>query len=425
MRAALLRRKLAVPAPWEGIIPRERLQARLSAAVQEGRHVAVVAGPGYGKTALLAAWCRGPGGPARVVWLTLDAEDADLDSFLAYLIRAVEAAWPDFRTEATGLLERARDREGAQAATTALLADLDEQADGLAAPGATPAVLVLDDYHLAATASLDAVVARLLKYLPPELRAVLLTREVPDIDLAGRQARREIAVLGEADLAFDQADLARLSPAAAPADLSALLDRSGGWPAAVALPTGSVDSYLAEQLLRGVEAADRSFLAKAAQVEAFDPGLCEEALEERLDRDRLERLGRRRLVLAAGEGTYEVPRPLRDVLRRNFAVEVSRADRAHLAGRIAGVAWSRGQALTAIATWVEAGHAGTAAARLAEVADAWLAEGRLDALARAIAALGDEARRPDLLLADGEVARRHGEFDRADHRFEQALAACE
>ncbi|MBM3275088.1 MAG: hypothetical protein FJZ00_08035 [Candidatus Sericytochromatia bacterium] len=110
MRAPLLRRKTAVVAPWEGIIGRERLHSRLSAAVRDGRHVAVIAGPGYGKTALLASWCQSSPSPARAAWLTLDAEDADLDIFLAYLLRAIEAAFPEFRTEATGLVGRARDR---------------------------------------------------------------------------------------------------------------------------------------------------------------------------------------------------------------------------------------------------------------------------------------------------------------------------
>jgi ATP/maltotriose-dependent transcriptional regulator MalT/DNA-binding SARP family transcriptional activator len=425
MRAALLRRKTAVVVPWEGIIGRERLQARLSAAVRDGKHVAVIAGPGYGKTALLASWCQSAGGSANAAWLTLDAEDADLDTFLAYLIRAIEAAFPDFRTEASGLVDRARDREGALAAITALLADLDEQADSLVGPAGQRAVLVLDDYHLAATPSLDAVVARLLTYLPPEIRTVLVSRETPDIGLAARQARQEMLVLGEPDLAFDLVELGSLSPAEPKGQLTALLERTGGWPAAVALPSGSIDAYLAEQMLRDVESADRTFLAKAAQVEAFDPGLCEDALDQPLDRDLLERLLKRRLILTAGEGTFEVPRPLRDVLRRNFAMEVPRPARVALSSRIADAAWDRGQPLTAITTWVEAGNAGRAADRLAKVADSWLQEGRLDALTRALAAIGTEALRPDLLLADGEVARRHGEFDRAEHCFTRALSAFE
>ncbi|MBM3275086.1 MAG: tetratricopeptide repeat protein, partial [Candidatus Sericytochromatia bacterium] len=120
-----------------------------------------------------------------------------------------------------------------------------------------------------------------------------------------------------------------------------------------------------------------------------------------------------------------MPRPLRDVLRRNFVMEVPRPARVALSTRIADAAWERGQALTAIATWVEAGNAGRAADRLAEVADSWFREGRLDALTRALAALGGEAQRPDLLLAAGEVARRHGEFDRAEHCFSRAQVAHE
>ncbi|MBM3275087.1 MAG: hypothetical protein FJZ00_08030 [Candidatus Sericytochromatia bacterium] len=82
--------------------------------------------------------------------------------------------------------------------------------------------------------------ARLLTYLPPEIRAVLVSREIPDLGLAARQARQEMLVLGEPDLAFDLAELGSFSPGVPEAQLKAVLERTGGWPAAVALPSGTL-----------------------------------------------------------------------------------------------------------------------------------------------------------------------------------------
>src|SRR5690349_23765516 len=118
MTRRILRQKLQPPPPWEGAIVRQRVFALLDAAIAEGAHVGLFAGTGYGKTALLADYARG----RETAWLTLDAEDADLDVFLAYLVAAFERALPGFRTEASGLLGRAREREGAFAALSALLA---------------------------------------------------------------------------------------------------------------------------------------------------------------------------------------------------------------------------------------------------------------------------------------------------------------
>ena len=134
MNRPLLRQKLALPPLWRGALPRERLLRHLDEAIAEGRHIGLFAGTGYGKSTLLAEWAR----QHPTVWLTLDAEDADLDMFLGYLIFAFEQALPGFTTEARVMLGRAREREGAQATLSALLADLDEQDD-------TPLNLVLDD----------------------------------------------------------------------------------------------------------------------------------------------------------------------------------------------------------------------------------------------------------------------------------------
>src|SRR5215831_9609721 len=70
----LLATKLHVPRPQPGFVQRPRLVQALVEGLARGR-VLVCAPAGFGKTALLADWARGGGGPAA--WLGLDAGDSD------------------------------------------------------------------------------------------------------------------------------------------------------------------------------------------------------------------------------------------------------------------------------------------------------------------------------------------------------------
>jgi LuxR family maltose regulon positive regulatory protein len=316
MALPLLRRKLTRPALWEAALARELLHARLTTALDAGRHIALIAGSGYGKTSLLAAWTH----ERPVAWLALDAEDADLDSFLTYLVAACEAALPGFVSEAHGLLGRAREREGASAALATLIADLDEQVD-------RPLLIVLDDYHLAASPSLDALLGRLLKYLPDLIRIAIATRKAPDAGFTDLIAKRLLFVMGDRDLAFDDQELARLKPELAKAEILQLQARTGGWPAAMDITAELLDNYLDEQVLAGQPAEIHEFLQKAALVDVFDNAFCEQVLAEPFDRTRREWLEAHHLIWALGDARFQIPQPLRGMVRRRFLAEAPRVER--------------------------------------------------------------------------------------------------
>ena len=413
MGTRILARKLAIPPVWPDTIARARLVETFDRAIDENQHLALIAGSGYGKTAALARWCR----ERRTAWVTLDAEDADLDSFLAYVVAACEGAIEGFTSEAKGMLGRAREREGATAALSALLADLDEQCD-------EPLVLVLDDYHQAASPSLDGLVERMLKYLPDRVRLVVASRKAPGLELNALRAKRQLSLLGERELAFDLAELASMRPELDAAARTAQLEASGGWPAAMGLTPELLEAYLDEQVLGRQDAATRNMLLRLALVDAFDDAFCEAVLGEPLDAPRRDKLVAERLIVASDSERHAVPQPLRGMLRRRFGRDVPTGERMQLLRRVGDHHWGGGQAATAIRFWVDAGAAAWAAERLAEVAEDWLQQGRLEVLANLIGAVGDQAsRRADLLAAEGELRRRWGDFDRADALFEEAYAA--
>ena len=412
MRRPILRRKLTPPPPWDGAIARPRLDALFAAALAEGRHVVLCAGTGYGKTSLLAARARG----ADCAWLTLDAEDADLDAFLTYMVASCERALPGFATEARAMLGRAREREGAIAALSSLMADLDEQCD-------RPLLLVLDDYHLAASPTLDALVARLMQYLPERVRLVLAARKPPEVELAARQARREVLLLDEPALAFDRAELQALRPELDPGALDALARETGGWPAAMGLTPVLLDAYLEEQLLAGQPAETRDCLQRLALLDVIEPAHCEAVLDTTLGPTRLAELRRDRLLFPHGVDQYVLHPALRTMLRRRLDAALERLARLALLRRVGDHYWQAGQSATALRFWIDAGEGAWAAERLVDVAEDWLAEGRLEALASMLGALGEEGRRPELLMVHGELFRRWGDFARADELLAQAVAA--
>src|SRR5215472_3155406 len=87
----LLATKLHVPRPQPGFVPRRRLVEALSEGLARGR-VLVCAPAGFGKTALLADWCRGGGRP--VAWLGLDDGDGDPARFWRYAVAALDRVRP-------------------------------------------------------------------------------------------------------------------------------------------------------------------------------------------------------------------------------------------------------------------------------------------------------------------------------------------
>ena len=414
MPPAILRQKLVPPASWPDAVDRPRTTAWLDAAIAAGQHGFLVAGSGFGKTTVLAMWARQREvAGLATAWLALDAEDADLDAFLAYVLAALELALPGFASAARGLLPHARDREGAGAALDALLVDLDEQLD-------RPLVLILDDYHLPASPSLDALLVRLLRYLPPLARLVLASRRQPTLELAELRAKRRLAWLDEAGLAFDMVELRRAEPALDEAAATARLHATGGWPAAVGLAPELADAYLEEAVLGEAPRASQALLERLALVEAFDAAYPPAIPGAALDAATRDALLHQRLIVARGAGRWAVPQPLGRLLRERFLREAPPDERRAVLGAVAAHQWAQAQPLTALATWVSAGDTSGAARHLAQVAESWLAAGRLEALANGLAALPTHDV-PALWLAEGELGRRWADVARAERCCSRAI----
>src|SRR4029079_2689249 len=151
--------KVMRPQLTPGLVPRPRLARQLDMSLD--RPLVLVVGPGgYGKTTLLVDWLAHSS--VDSAWYTLDSDDNELDRFVTQLVAAIQVECP----AGDVTLETLRSHKHSASYLGAMLGDelLDLTQD---------LVLVLDDYHEIAEASVHEFLAALLQYPPPRLHPAL------------------------------------------------------------------------------------------------------------------------------------------------------------------------------------------------------------------------------------------------------------
>jgi LuxR family maltose regulon positive regulatory protein len=444
----LLGTKLRAPPPRRQLVPRERLVALLRTdSTTMPRLVLVSAPAGFGKTTLLTQWLmqgraedpdqRRPPDAVRVAWLSLDAADAELRTFLTHLVAALQAAGPQVGAEALVLMdtERALPVEG-------IVASLVDDLDALA--GAT--VVALDDYHVIDNPAVHQAVELLLDHLPPQVTLAITTRADPPLALPRLRARGDLLEVRAGDLRFTarEAD-AFLNQVMGldldPAQVAALEARTEGWAAGLQLAALSVRGhtdpgpaparavakfvdafsgshrfvldYLIEEVLVTQPARVRSFLLDTSILEQLTGPLCDAVTGERDGQPLLETLERANVFLVPLDDQrqwYRYHHLFADALRARLRSE--RPDREAGLHRAAST-WH-----AAHGTWADAiGHAMASgdAEHTADLVELALPQARKDRHDRELAGwlrgLPDDVLRRRALLATQTGAARLSEGD--------------
>ncbi|MFC8923276.1 LuxR C-terminal-related transcriptional regulator [Cellulosimicrobium sp. NPDC057127] len=270
--------RTAVPRLRGPTVARPAVEARLAEALAR-RLTLVSAGPGWGKTTVVARWARSTTSP-RTAWLTLEPSDDRPAAFWADVVMAlrdagaVPAGHPLQTLAVSGRLQ-----PGVLRRVLAALETLPE-----------PVVLVLDDFHHVG-AEVAATIDDLLRY-PLPLHLVVLTRSDPLLGLQRLRGQGEVAEVGAAELAFDAAAAESLATshgrALHGAELGRLLDETGGWAVGVRLRLEAADplervradrsaaEFLLAEVLDRQTPAVRRFLLRTSVV----PALCAELAAE-------------------------------------------------------------------------------------------------------------------------------------------------
>ena len=445
-----------LPRRW---LRRTRLDQQLAAAAEYPVTV-ICASAGYGKSSALASFAARGGWPT--IWYSLGEDSADPLVFLLHLVHACRSVAPRIGAHTCTLLEQRGPSAAAWSqALDALINDL-----VLALEDET--ILILDDEHAVDDLpDVRALIERLLARRPPLLHVLIATRAWPQLaSLPILQARGELFVVGEADLAFSAEETAALFATVydrpfSTAEALEIHEQTGGWPIALQLvgqgaPGRAADdkharravreyqeaeragdhpavssfiarlsslsrealfTYLAHEVLARQPADIQAFLLRSAILAELEPGACDAILGLTTSATLLRALERRGLFLTAtGAGRYRF-HPLFHAFLQERA-RSTLADWAGLHRRAAAYFQAAGADEQVLYHLLAIGDDASAARVLADLAQGWLEHGRLVTLLAWIGQLPEATLRahPQLLLARGEAARLLA-------RFEQALQA--
>ena len=292
MSNALLATKFFAPPRPAPDISRPLLTKRLDEGLSR-KLTLVCAAAGFGKSTLISQWAQDCIYPSA--WLSLDVEDRDPRRFLEYLVASLEVI---SQTVGAGLPAMLRSSPPAsmQTVVTLLVNQLANVPRKL--------VLVLDDYHLAASNAVNETLTFLLDHMPTQLHLVVASREEPEIALGRLRVNGQLAEIRQQDLRFGLEEAAEFFDHDVNARLSktqvhALETRTEGWISGLKLAalslrlhkdpetfiasfSGShefVQDYLIEEVFNQQPADVQSFLLRTSVLDRLCGSLCDAVLQ--------------------------------------------------------------------------------------------------------------------------------------------------
>jgi DNA-binding SARP family transcriptional activator len=288
--------KVIPPGPPVAFVERPALTALLSEALSR-RLTYLVAGAGFGKSTLLAAWAPS----TRSAWYTAGGEDSSLASFGRGIVDSLKLRLPDLPSILSPALDglhgpHANERSRAEALAGLLCSALHEQLS-------TDLVLVIDDLQeIPAKGTSASLIEALCRQAPESFHVVLASRTHPPFPIDRLRGRGQVLEIDALALAFSEDETAVILKFALDeraAELAPLLHRTtGGWPAAVRLavealravpasdrdrivdglprPGGPLYAYLAHEVFANEPRAARDLVRRVARLRRFSPELCAE-----------------------------------------------------------------------------------------------------------------------------------------------------
>jgi len=301
MSTQILTTKFYIPPLRAKNVLRPRLVERLNEGLATDCKLTLISAPaGSGKTTLVSEWvavCERP-----VAWLSLDDGDNDPTRFLMYLVSAlqtlvlseVEGISTNMGAGVLSVLQSPQP-PSTESILTSLLNEIMTIPDSF--------VLVLDDYHVIDSKSIDKALSYMLNHLPPQMHLVITTREDPQLPLSRLRARSQLTELRATDLRFTPAEAAEflnqvMDLNLSVEDIAALETRTEGWVAGLQLAaismqgdqdtasfiksfTGShhfVLDYLLDEVLHQQPKAVQNFLLRTSILDRMCGPLCEAVL---------------------------------------------------------------------------------------------------------------------------------------------------
>jgi LuxR family transcriptional regulator, maltose regulon positive regulatory protein len=317
--------KITAPGRPDWFVGRTRIDRHISVGTS-GPLTVVTGPPGAGKTTAAASWMAAARGP--VAWVTIDRYDSRPSVFWATVVEALRKAGVTFR--------RAPPTPGHPAEGHAFLLRL---ASDLAAQH-PPVVLILDDFHLAASAGLTDGLQYLMRNARPGLRVVICSRTDPTLSLHRYRLAGELTEIRAGELAFSVREagllLAQHGITLPDEPLQLLTKLYEGWAAGLrmaalsiqgqpdperfirefAAEDSAVAGYMVEEVLDNQPPRTRDLLLKTSVLDRVSAGIAGELADEEHAASILEDLAAANaFVEPLGNGWYRYHALFAEVLR--------------------------------------------------------------------------------------------------------------
>ena len=302
--------KVRIPPLSLHTVTRKQLVDALEGGLPHHKLALISSPAGYGKTTLLTHWARAS--QFAVAWVSLEADDNDVERFLRYLYRAWEVIQPGIRESELGLLLEGMSPDS-KAVLTAII--------NVATVYHDHVVFVLDDYHLITESAIHEAIAFLIDHAPPKLHFALAVRGEPALPLARYRARGALIELHAADLRFspdETIDFLRQQTGLdlKPERIASIQTKTEGWAAGLQLVALALQrrllpeealilngrqrfiaDYLNDDVLEPLTAETRHFLLQTSILERLCGSLCDAVTGKDNSQRTLEALEREGLFL--------------------------------------------------------------------------------------------------------------------------------
>jgi ATP/maltotriose-dependent transcriptional regulator MalT/DNA-binding SARP family transcriptional activator len=412
-------------------VNRARVVDELRTALSH-RLTAVVAGPGFGKTAALSSLAD----EVPTAWYTAGPDDASLPTLAAGIFDALRLSLPAFPEDARAVAGEARAQGPEESASAEAFASL--LCESLNEHLREDLILVVDDLHEIGAATGSArLLQGLCRHAPARLHVVLASRKSLPFPVERLRGRGQVMDVDASALAFNAGEVKEVLGLAESEDDLAERFReiSGGWPAALRLMSetlrrtparevlddpdlitkrnGHLHAYLAAEVLDAETPEVRNVLRVAARLERVSADLCT-ALGLRKADDILGDLTRRGLFAAedAHPGRwFRVPRLMRDLIVDRLPLDAAKSSDLH--GRAAAWFRAKGFLIDAVHSLQAAGDLEALSGFLTETGGALFDAGHVREIIEAAESLPEALRGAELELWVGQAKQARGDVEGA------------